>query len=87
MKPSKYMYNLLHVLPAFVDEERNEKVYNTVWHNWCRNNKLNTGQSALKLDRVGYSSLAYPVAYGAIQGHWMVMVMPLMYNYKCYKNH
>lgn len=66
-KPSRYMLNLLHVLPPFVDEKK-DKVHGLVEINSATINKYEfiteTGQ--LKLDRVGYSSLAYPVAYGAI---------------------
>lgn len=61
------MLNLLHVLPAFVDEEKN--IINTIVEiNSGTINKyeLITESGTLKLDRVGYSSLAYPVAYGAI---------------------
>jgi inorganic pyrophosphatase len=66
-KPSKYMLNLLHVLPPFASEERN--VINTIVEiNAGTINKyeLITESGTLKLDRVGYSSLAYPVTYGAI---------------------
>lgn len=69
MKPSKYMYNLLHVLPAFIDEEKG--IVNTVLEISAGTlNKYEniTESGQLKLDRVGYSSLAYPVAYGAIPG-------------------
>jgi inorganic pyrophosphatase len=66
-KPSKYMLNLLHVLPPFV--EGKENVINTIVEiNAGTLNKyeLITESGTLKLDRVGYSSLAYPVTYGAI---------------------
>ncbi len=66
-KPSKYMLNLLHVLPPFTDKEKN--IINTIVEiNSGTINKyeLITESGTLKLDRVGYSSLAYPVAYGAI---------------------
>ncbi len=69
MKPSKYMYNLLHVLPAFVDEEKG--IVNTVLEisaGTLNKYEIITESGQLKLDRVGYSSLAYPVAYGAIPG-------------------
>ncbi len=70
-KPSKYMLNLQHVLPAFVDKEK--KVINGIVEiNSGSINKyeLITESGQLKLDRVGYSSLAYPVAYGAIPKTW-----------------
>ncbi len=65
------MLNLQHVLPAFADESK--KVLNgLVEINAGSINKYEfiteTGQ--LKLDRVGYSSLAYPVAYGTIPQTW-----------------
>ncbi len=70
-KPSKYMLNLQHVLPAFADEEKS-LVNGLVEINANSINKYEfiteTGQ--LKLDRVGYSSLAYPVAYGLIPQTW-----------------
>ncbi len=66
-KPSKYMLNLLHILPAFVEEKSG--IINTIVEiNSGTLNKyeLITESGSLKLDRVGYSSLAYPVTYGAI---------------------
>lgn len=65
--PSKYMLNLLHVVPPFANEEKN--IINTIVEiNSGTLNKyeLITETGHLKLDRVGYSSLAYPVTYGAI---------------------
>jgi inorganic pyrophosphatase len=70
-KPSKYMLNLLHVLPAFANEEKG--VANTIVEiNSGTINKYETitESGQLKLDRVGYSSLAYPFAYGAIPKTW-----------------
>ncbi len=70
-KPSKFMLNLLHVLPAFVDEEK--KVVNglvEINHNSINKYEFITESGQLKLDRVGYSSLAYPVAYGLIPQTW-----------------
>src|SRR3989344_2419999 len=70
-KPSKYMLNLLHVLPVFVEEK--EDVINTIVEiNSGSINKYETitESGQLKLDRVGYSSLAYPFAYGAIPQTW-----------------
>ncbi len=66
-KPSKYMLNLLHVLPPFVDEKKG--IINTIVEiNSGTLNKYEiiTESGTLKLDRVGYSSLAYPVTYGAV---------------------
>ncbi len=65
--PTRYMLNLLHVLPPFIDEEKN--IINTIVEiNAGTLNKfeLITETGHLKLDRVGYSSLAYPVTYGAV---------------------
>ena len=70
-KPSKTMPNLLHTLPAYADEEKGI-VNGLVEINSSSINKyefiVETGH--LKLDRVGYSSLAYPVAYGLIPQTW-----------------
>lgn len=70
-KPSKYMLNLLHVLPAFASEE--DAVINTIVEiNAGSLNKYEiiTETGTLKLDRVGYSSMSYPFAYGAIPCTW-----------------
>ncbi len=62
-QPSKYMLNLQHVLPAYVDKE-NKIINGLVEINANSINKYEfineTGQ--LKLDRVGNSSIAYPNA-------------------------
>ena len=61
------MLNLLHVLPPFVEGESD--VVNTIVEiNAGTLNKYEviTESGQLKLDRVGYSSLAFPFAYGAI---------------------
>ncbi len=69
--PSKYMLNLLHVLPAFADEEK-LRINVLVENNTYSVNKyeLITETGTLKLDRVGYSTLVYPFAYGAIPCTW-----------------
>lgn len=70
-KPSKYMLNLLHVLPAFASEE--DAVINTIIeiNAWSINKyELITETWTLKLDRVWYSSLSYPFAYWAIPCTW-----------------
>jgi len=66
-KPSKYMLNLLHVLPAFADEKKNI-INNIIEVSAGSINKYEiiTESGQLKLDRVGYSTLAYPFTYGAI---------------------
>ena len=77
-KPSKYMLNLLHVLPAFVSEE--EGIINAIVENNAKlinKYELITETGTLKLDRVGYSSLVYPFSYGAIPCTWDVDNDPL----------
>ena len=69
--PSRSMPNLLHVLPAFADEA--ELRLNTIVElnsNTINKYELITETGHLKLDRVGYSSLAYPFAYGCIPRTW-----------------
>ena len=54
-KPSKYMLNLLHILPAFVDGK--EDIVNTIVENNAGSlNKYEiiTESGQLKIDRVGY---------------------------------
>lgn len=70
-KPSKYMLNLQHVLESYVDESKG--IINGLVE--INSNSINkyefiTESGQLKLDRVGYSSLAYPVAYGLIPQTW-----------------
>ncbi|MEB3321402.1 MAG: inorganic diphosphatase [Synechococcaceae cyanobacterium] len=69
--PSRTMPNLLHVLPAFADASE-LRLNAIVELNSGTINKyeLITETGHLKLDRVGYSSLAYPFAYGAIPRTW-----------------
>lgn len=69
--PSKYMLNLLHVLPAYANTEEN--LVNTIVEvnsHTINKYELITETGHLKLDRVGYSSLAYPFTYGAIPSTW-----------------
>ncbi len=70
-KPSRYMLNLQHVLPAFADKEKGV-INGLVEINAHSINKYEfiTESGQLKLDRVGYSSLAYPVGYGLIPQTW-----------------
>ena len=70
-KPSRYMLNLQHVLSPFADEEKGT-INGLIEINPGTINKYEfiTESGHLKLDRVGYSSLAYPVAYGAIPQTW-----------------
>jgi inorganic pyrophosphatase len=70
-KPSKYMLNLLHALPAFADEGKG--VVNTIVEitaGSLNKYELITESGQLKLDRVGYSSMAHPFTYGAIPQTW-----------------
>ena len=69
--PSRTMLNLLHVLPAFADEAE-LRLHTIVELNSMTINKyeLITETGHLKLDRVGYSSLSYPFAYGCIPRTW-----------------
>ena len=70
-KPSRYMLNLLHVLPPF--EKEAGGVVNTIVEvsaGSINKYELITESGQLKLDRVGYSSLAYPFTYGAIPQTW-----------------
>ncbi|MEK7106067.1 MAG: inorganic diphosphatase [Patescibacteria group bacterium] len=70
-KPSKYMLNLLHVLPPFADESKGTlNVIVEVSAGSINKYELITESGQLKLDRVGYSSLAYPFTYGAIPCTW-----------------
>lgn len=70
-KPSRYMLNLLHVLPTFANEDE-AKVNSIVEVSAGSINKYEiiTESGQLKLDRVGYSTLAYPFTYGAIPQTW-----------------
>ncbi len=71
ISPSRKMPNLLHILPAFVDEA--DLRINTIIElnsNTINKYELITETGHLKLDRVGYSSLAYPFAYGCIPRTW-----------------
>ena len=69
--PSKSTPNLLHILNAFTDETK--LIVNTIIElnsNTINKYELITETGHLKLDRVGYSSLAYPFAYGCIPKTW-----------------
>lgn len=65
------MPNLLHLLPAYVDEK--ETIVNCIVEinsNTINKYEIITETGHLKLDRVGYSSLVYPFVYGAIPSTW-----------------
>ncbi len=71
IKPSTSMPNLLHVLPAYANKEEN--VINCIIElnsHTINKYELVTETGHLKLDRVGYSSLSYPFAYGALPMTW-----------------
>jgi inorganic pyrophosphatase len=70
-KPSKYMLNLIHVLPSFVDEKKG--IINAIVEvssGSINKYEIITESGQLKLDRVGYSTLSYPFTYGAIPSTW-----------------
>jgi inorganic pyrophosphatase len=65
------MLNLLHALPAFADETTGTvNAIVEVSSGSINKYELITESGQLKLDRVGYSSLAYPFTYGAIPMTW-----------------
>lgn len=67
----KFMPNLLHLLAPWADEEK--RILNgLVEINAGSINKYEfiTETGHLKLDRVGYSTLAYPTVYGLIPQTW-----------------
>ena len=69
--PSRVTPNLLHILNAFTDSSNS--IVNTIVElnsNTINKYELITETGHLKLDRVGYSSLAYPFAYGCIPRTW-----------------
>jgi inorganic pyrophosphatase len=69
--PSKTMLNLLHVIEPFAHEA--EMIVNAIVElnsHTINKYELITETGHLKLDRVGYSSLSYPFAYGAIPKTW-----------------
>jgi len=69
--PSRVTPNLLHILDAFTDSSKS--IVNTIVElnsNTINKYELITETGHLKLDRVGYSSLAYPFAYGCIPRTW-----------------
>ena len=69
--PSRVTPNLLHILSAFTDSSNS--IVNAIVElnsNTINKYELITETGHLKLDRVGYSSLAYPFAYGCIPRTW-----------------
>lgn len=71
MAPSKFLVNLLHVLEPYTSEDKD--IVNAIIEisaGSINKYELITETGNLKLDRVGYSSLAYPFTYGAIPMTW-----------------
>ncbi len=69
--PSRFQLNLLHVLPAFADEAGGRlNAIVELNSNTINKYELITETGQLKLDRVGFSSLAYPFAYGCLPRTW-----------------
>ncbi len=69
--PSKYQLNLLHILPPYANKESG--IVNALIEinsHTINKYEIITESGQLKLDRVGYSSLSYPFAYGAIPCTW-----------------
>ena len=69
--PSRTTPNLLHILDAFINKDK--AIVNTIVElnsNTINKYELITETGHLKLDRVGYSSLSYPFAYGCIPRTW-----------------
>jgi inorganic pyrophosphatase len=67
------MPNLIHTLPAYVDESDSKNIINAIVEinsHTINKYEIITETGHLKLDRVGYSSLAYPFTYGAIPSTW-----------------
>ena len=65
------MLNLLHVLSTFAEVENGIiNVIVEVSAGSINKYEIITESGQLKLDRVGYSSLAYPFTYGAIPQTW-----------------
>jgi inorganic pyrophosphatase len=71
IKPSKIMPNLLHTLPAYASKD--DGVLNAIVEinaNSRYKFEMITESGHVKLDRVGYSTLVYPLAYGLIPRTW-----------------
>ena len=69
--PSRTTPNLLHILDAFINKD--QLIVNTIIElnsNTINKYEIITETGHLKLDRVGYSSLSYPFAYGCIPRTW-----------------
>ena len=69
--PSRTTPHLLNILDAFINKD--QLIVNTIIElnsNTINKYELITETGHLKLDRVGYSSLSYPFAYGCIPRTW-----------------
>lgn len=65
ISPMKYFANPIHVVPTWADEESVNMIVE-INKGTITKYELITETGMLKVDRVGYSSLAYPFDYGAI---------------------
>ncbi|MBI5644516.1 inorganic diphosphatase [Candidatus Kaiserbacteria bacterium] len=71
IKPSLTMPNLLHVLPTWANESTHTvNAIVEVSSGSINKYEIINETGHLKLDRVGYSTLAYPFTYGAIPQTW-----------------
>lgn len=69
--PSRYMLNLQHILPPYIDKEKKTINWIIEINAWSINKyELITESGQIKLDRVCYNSMAYPTAYGLIPQTW-----------------
>lgn len=71
IKPTRVMPNLIHTLPAYTDDSKT--VINALIElnsHTINKYEMITETGHLKLDRVGYSTLSYPFAYGGIPMTW-----------------
>lgn len=64
--PSKHMLNLLHVVSPYAQSTSTVNCIIELNSHTLNKYELITESGQLKLDRVWYSSLSYPFAYGAI---------------------
>lgn len=71
LPPSRYQLNLLHALPPFADESAGTvNAIIEIVAGSINKYEIITESGQLKLDRVGYSSMAHPYTYGAIPQTW-----------------
>lgn len=68
--PMKYMANPLHVVPTWAEDEGVVNMIVEINKGTITKYELIVETGMLKVDRVGYSTLAYPATYGAIPMTW-----------------